>query len=151
MAMYCPRCGGYSQHDTGVCSYCGVPLPPPYNPNVPPAPPQYQQPQYQQPVYQQPVYQQPVYQQPPVYQQNMYYNQPNPSLPVKSKVVAAVLAFLLGGLGIHKFYLGKTGQGILMLVFCWTYIPAFIAFIDFIVLLCSSDQAFMQKYNCRIQ
>lgn len=141
MAMYCPRCGGYSQTGTGICTYCGVPLP--QQPNAPPI--QYQQPVYQQPVYQQPVYQQPVYQQPPCYGQPY-----QPNLPVKSKLVAALLALFLGGIGVHKFYLGRTGAGIAMLLFCWTFIPSFIAFIDFIILLCSSDQAFMQKYNCRI-
>ena len=33
----------------------------------------------------------------------------------KSKIVAALLAFFLGGLGIHKFYLGKNTAGIIML------------------------------------
>lgn len=74
----------------------------------------------------------------------------HPQLPRKDKIVAALLALFVGGLGIHKFYLGRTGAGIAMLLFCWTGIPSFIAFIDFIVLLCSSDHAFMQKYNCRI-
>ena len=32
---------------------------------------------------------------------------------MKSKVTAGVLAIVLGGLGIHKFYLGKIGMGIL--------------------------------------
>lgn len=36
--------------------------------------------------------------------------------PKKSKVLAAVLAFVLGGLGIHRFYLGHTGVGIAMLL-----------------------------------
>ena len=31
----------------------------------------------------------------------------------KSKIVAALLAFFLGSLGIHKFYLGKTKAGVI--------------------------------------
>lgn len=34
----------------------------------------------------------------------------------KSKIVAAVLAFFLGWLGIHNFYLGYTGKGIVQLL-----------------------------------
>ncbi len=48
---------------------------------------------------------------------------------MKSKSTAALLAFFLGGLGIHRFYLGQNGVGILYLLFCWTFIPAFIAFL----------------------
>lgn len=65
----------------------------------------------------------------------------------KSRVAAILLAFFLGGLGGHKFYLGKIGLGILYLVFCWTFIPAFIAFIEFIILLTMSDETFAQKYG----
>ncbi len=65
----------------------------------------------------------------------------------KSRVTAAVLAFLLGGLGIHRFYLGQTMKGILYLVFCWTLIPGIIAFVDFIVWIIQSDQEFDAKYN----
>ena len=53
-----------------------------------------------------------------------------------NKVVYCLLALFLGGLGVHKFYSGKIGMGILYLVFCWTYIPAFVAFIEFIMALC---------------
>lgn len=52
-----------------------------------------------------------------------------------NKVVYCVLAFFLGGIGGHKFYSGKISSGILYLLFSWTFIPAFIAFIEFIVAL----------------
>jgi len=65
----------------------------------------------------------------------------------KNKVAAGVLGILLGGLGIHKFYLGKTGTGILYLLFCWTFIPALIGLIEGIVYLVMSDEEFAAKYN----
>ncbi|MBS2770659.1 TM2 domain-containing protein [Anoxybacillus rupiensis] len=66
---------------------------------------------------------------------------------VKNKVVVGLLAILLGGLGIHKFYLGKLGQGILYLLFSWTGIPSIIGFIEGIVYLVKSDEEFNRKYN----
>lgn len=66
---------------------------------------------------------------------------------MKSKTTATVLCFFLGGFGIHRFYLGQTGLGLLYLIFFWTFIPAFIALIDFIVLLLMSEETFNQKYN----
>jgi len=65
----------------------------------------------------------------------------------KSRIAAAILAFFLGGFGVHKFYLGRVGQGILYLLFCWTFIPSIIAFIEFIMYLCSSDEDFARKYG----
>ena len=67
----------------------------------------------------------------------------------KSRVTAAVLAFLLGGFGIHKFYLGKIAAGVLYLLFCWTFIPAIIAFIEFIIYLTMSDEEFEAKYGAK--
>ena len=52
---------------------------------------------------------------------------------VVNKLVYCILAFFLGGIGVHKFYAGKSGAGVACLLFCWTGIPAFIALIDFIV------------------
>lgn len=40
------------------------------------------------------------------------------------------LCFLLGGLGIHKFYAGKWFQGLIYVAFSWTGIPVIIALID---------------------
>lgn len=65
----------------------------------------------------------------------------------KSHVAAGLLALFLGGLGIHKFYLGRPMQGILYLVFCWTFIPSFIAFIEAIIYFCSSERSFQLKYG----
>ncbi|WP_367118149.1 TM2 domain-containing protein [uncultured Clostridium sp.] len=74
----------------------------------------------------------------------------NPSWPVKNKIVAALLAIFVGGLGIHKFYLGKIGLGIVYLVLCWTCIPSFIAFIEGIIYLCSDDYKFQIKNQVRL-
>ena len=65
----------------------------------------------------------------------------------KSRVAAALLAFFLGGFGVHKFYLGRTAAGILYLLFFWTFIPAIIAFIEFIIYLTMTDEAFAEKYG----
>ena len=51
---------------------------------------------------------------------------------VVNKLVYCILAFFLGGIGAHKFYAGKTGVGLMFLIFCWTFIPSFVAFIDFL-------------------
>jgi TM2 domain-containing membrane protein YozV len=66
---------------------------------------------------------------------------------MKNKIVAALLAFFLGGFGIHKFYLGEGVAGVIYLLFCWTLIPGIIAFFEFIGLLLTSDQVFDAKYN----
>lgn len=68
----------------------------------------------------------------------------------KSKLTAGILAILVGGIGIHKFYLGKTGAGVLSLLFCWTGIPALIALVEGIIILCQSDEEFVKKYNVEL-
>jgi len=65
----------------------------------------------------------------------------------RSKLAAVLLAFFLGGFGIHKFYLGQTGWGIIYLLLCWTFIPAFIAVIEAVLLLVMSDERFNLKYG----
>lgn len=52
---------------------------------------------------------------------------------VVNKVAYCLLALFLGGFGAHKFYSGKTGMGILYIVFCWTAIPSFVAWVELII------------------
>lgn len=128
----CPQCGAPISAGVTECKYCGEVL-------------SVSNPQTQ------------GYTQEAVYQkveqtatQNVVNNGINPYWPIKSKVAAGLLAIFLGGIGIHKFYLGKIGLGILYLLFCWTYIPAFVGFIEGIVILSSSDQNFQIKNQVRI-
>ncbi len=65
---------------------------------------------------------------------------------MKNRYTAAVLAFFLGGLGVHKFYLGKW-TGIFYLIFCWTYVPSIIALIECILYLVNGEEDFNEKYN----
>ena len=65
----------------------------------------------------------------------------------KNKLVSGLLAFCFGGIGVHKFYLGKTMQGILYLLFFWTFIPALIAFIEGIYYIAVDEDEFDKKYN----
>ena len=58
-----------------------------------------------------------------------------------NKVLYCVLALFLGGIGVHKFYAGKIGTGILFLLFCWTWIPEIISLFDFIIGLCKQADA----------
>lgn len=66
---------------------------------------------------------------------------------MKSRTTAAILAIFLGGLGVHRFYLGQTGLGIIYLLFFWTFIPAVVAIIDFLIWLTMTDEKFNEKYN----
>ena len=58
-----------------------------------------------------------------------------------NKVIYCVLALLLGWIGAHKIYAGKIAAGILYLLFSWTCIPALIAFIEFILALCKTEDS----------
>lgn len=77
------------------------------------------------------------------------YGQPVVGAP-KQWIVAVILAFFLGTLGIHNFYLGYTTKGIIQLVISLTVVGLIVtgiwAFIDFIMLLMRSG-----SYACDAQ
>ena len=58
-----------------------------------------------------------------------------------NQITYALLAFFVGGLGVHKFYVGKIGLGIVYLLFCWTAIPSIIAFIEAIIAITKKADA----------
>lgn len=135
----CPQCGAPIDPGATECKFCGEKL------AVQQAAQQVQQPQT---VYiQQPQPQVVIQQAAP---QQVYMTGINPAWPVKSKVAAGILAIFLGGIGVHKFYMGKIGMGILYLLFCWTGIPACVGFIEGIIYLCSNDENFQLKHHVRI-
>ena len=63
----------------------------------------------------------------------------------KSKVTAGVLALLLCGFGIHKFYLGARGCGIVYILFILTWIPTILGLIEGIHYLTLSEDDFTIK------
>ena len=81
------------------------------------------------------AYGQPAYGQPA-------YGQPFAAGAPKQWIVAVLLAFFLGALGIHNFYLGYTTKGVIQLVLTITVIGIFVsgpwALIDFIMLIMRS-------------
>ena len=86
-------------------------------------------------------------------QQDMNYNpQQLNTEPTKEKIVAGLLAIFIGTLGIHKFYLGYTKSGIIMLlVSLLTFgvgasVMAVISLIEGILYLTKSDAEFYQTY-----
>lgn len=65
------------------------------------------------------------------------------------KIIAGVLAIVLGYLGIHKFILGYTQAGIIQLVvsFLTCGIGGIIGLIEGIIYLTKSDEEFYQTYQ----
>jgi len=91
--------------------------------------------------------------------QSVYLALPSTASGSKDKTVAGLLAIFLGGLGIHKFYLGFTGPGLVYLLvntvgFLVTWMVLFIpniilgtlALIEGIIYLTKSDEEFEQLY-----
>ena len=68
------------------------------------------------------------------------------------KIVAGILAILLGSLGVHKFILGYTTEGVIMLLVSilscgiLAVIPSVIGIVEGIMYLTKSDEEFVRTY-----
>lgn len=61
-------------------------------------------------------------------------------------MVAGILGILLGGLGIHKFYLGYTKEGIIHILLSFVCVGGLIGLIEGIIYLTKSDEEFAATY-----
>ena len=66
---------------------------------------------------------------------------------MRTRTAALLICFFGGYFGIHKFYLGQNVQGVLYLIFSWTFIPGIISFFEFLGLCFMSDRQFEATYN----
>ena len=66
----------------------------------------------------------------------------------QKKLIAGILGILLGGLGIHKFYLGMTTPGIIQIVITLVTCGAgsIVGIIEGILYLTKSDEDFEKTY-----
>lgn len=66
---------------------------------------------------------------------------------MKSKSTAGWLALFLGGLGIHRFYLGQIGLGFIYVVLVFTGASLLISIVDAIIFFTMDQKVFDNKYN----
>jgi TM2 domain-containing membrane protein YozV len=75
--------------------------------------------------------------------------QPQFTTQESKRVIAGVLAILFGSLGIHKFILGYTKEGIIQIIisFLSCGFLGLIGFIEGIIYLTKSDEEFVEIYQ----
>ena len=66
--------------------------------------------------------------------------------PVK-KATLVLIALFLGGVGIHKFYTGNWGWGVVYVLFCWTFLTVPIALVELIRYITLDEATLQQKYQ----
>lgn len=108
--MYCKNCGKEIDDKAVICVHCGV--------SVAEIPAQQSQPTIN------------------IVNANNNVNENNNGFGYspKSKWTAFLLCVLLGGLGVHRFYVGKTGTGVIWLLTCGLFGIGWI--FDCVMILC---------------
>ncbi|MDX6499011.1 MAG: hypothetical protein QOG23_2271 [Blastocatellia bacterium] len=123
MTIFCTRCGTQNHNTAQVCYTCQARLP-----SINTLQPSYE----------------PI-QPPPSYRPALMNWR---AMGADKKVPAAICALLLGALGVHKFILGYTTEGIIQLIIgiftCG--IGGIIGFIEGIIYLTKSDEDFVRTY-----
>ncbi len=112
--MFCSNCGKENPDNAKFCASCGTSIAdaPRQQYTTPPPQPQYAPPS-QAAVQPPSPYTAPPQQMP----QSPFQGAPAvAAVSPKTKATAAILAFFLGTLGIHRFYAGKIGTGIVQLI-----------------------------------
>ena len=81
--------------------------------------------------------------------ENQNFQNPSPNYQENKKILAGVLAIMLGGFGVHKFILGYTKEGVLQILmsFFSCGLAGIIPFVEGIIYLTKSDEEFYQIYQ----
>lgn len=66
--------------------------------------------------------------------------------PESKRIVAGILAILLGGWGVHKFYLGMPMPGIITILACFGGF-GILGLVEGIIYLTKSDEDFIKTYQ----
>ncbi|HET6976807.1 MAG TPA: NINE protein [Pyrinomonadaceae bacterium] len=123
MSRYCTKCGAINDEMAQYCTNCQSPLTAPIGAG------------YQ-----------------PMQAVNMGAMQDWKAMGADKKLVAGILAILVGSLGIHKFILGYTTQGVIMLLVSvlscgiLAVVMSVIGIVEGIIYLTKSDEEFVRTY-----
>jgi len=141
MPVFCTKCGAQNQDFAQNCSQCYATLP------IIGARPKERQPDYAPPY-------EGAYQ--PIQPPGPLYADPSvkdwQQAGADKKIIAGILAIVIGGLGIHKFILGYQKEGMIMLLVsvlsCFTFagVMHIIGIIEGIMYLTKSDEEFVRTY-----
>ena len=66
---------------------------------------------------------------------------------MRTRLGTVIVALFLGWLWIHKFYLWQYWMWFLYLIFCWTWIPLFLSFIEVFYFAFMTKETFDSTYN----